>query len=445
MTSKRCWKSSRFNFLSRTTDGALLVYNSLSGALVKFEGALADKVADFLSHPFAVDLNDDMGALASQGIIVPDTADELARASYLHQSQFHDKNHLQLILMPTEACNFRCVYCYETFSRGAMTSEVTESIIRLIFNRSIQLRSLHISWFGGEPLAALKTIEKISKEAISICHDRNVRYSANITTNAYMLSAAVAQRCFDCDISNFQITLDGPAETHDKLRVLANGNPTFDKVIGNLRSLRAMSRDYHVRIRVNYTPETVPYIPAFVQTLALDFAGDTRFSIQFHAVGHWGGPNDHQIQICDQKSSDSHELQFMSLASQASFSLNAWQEAIRPFGSVCYAADPRSFVIGSDGSVYKCTVAFDDPRNQIGRLMSDGTLAISETLHSLWTASGEERDAGCQACAFRPACQGNMCPLERLNTGYKVCPPFKRKAQEFLPVLAEQAARTSLD
>lgn len=127
----------------------------------------------------------------------------------------------------------------------------------------------------------------------------------------------------------------------------------------------------------------------------------------------------------------------MDLAAEAGFSLAAWREAIQPFGSVCYAADPRSFVVGSDGNVYKCTVAFTKPENLVGHLTSDGNLNLHPDRLAMWTASGEETDLGCQACAFRPACHGNGCPLERMNRdGQRACPPIKRHIKQVLPLLA---------
>jgi uncharacterized protein len=262
-----------------------------------------------------------------------------------------------------------------------------------------------------------------------------------MTTNGYLLTAERAERCFHSGVTTFQITLDGPPETHNRLRKLAGGGKTFDTIFTNLCALQERADTFHVRIRVNYTPEVVAQIPQFLTFLGHQFGGDPRFSIHCHAVGHWGGPNDHLVETCEQKTAESVDVQFMGLALEAGFNLDSWKESMRPFGSVCYAADPRSFVIGSDGTVYKCTVAFNDPRNQIGTLAPDGTLDISAELHRLWIHSGEEADTGCQQCAFRPACQGNLCPLERLNTGQKVCPPIKRNPGHYLPLLAAETIR----
>jgi uncharacterized protein len=122
-----------------------------------------------------------------------------------------------------------------------------------------------------------------------------------------------------------------------------------------------------------------------------------------------------------QRTAESHEIELIALEAQAGLSLAPWREAM-PFGSTCYAADRGPLSLARTGIVYKCTVAFNDPRNQIGRLSNDGTLTIREDLLHLWTSSGEETDLGCQQCGFRPACQGNHCPLERLNRGDKTCP-----------------------
>jgi len=437
------WKPSRFNMWTRDSGGLLLVYNSFSSAFQEFRDQAADSVAAILSGQAILETDDVVAALIANGILVPLESDELRRAQLLHQSLFESDQRLQLILMPTEQCNFRCVYCYEDFARGRMRREVIEGIVRLVEREAPKLRTLSIGWFGGEPLSALDVVEEISHRVLDICQANHIRYDADMTTNGYLLTTERATRCFAAHISKFQVTLDGPPETHNRLRVLARGGDTFDKILTNLVSLRDQEAEFHVRLRVNFTPHTAPAIPAFLQWLGSEFAGDHRFSISFHPVAHLGGPHDELIEVCDEKSADLHEIEFMGSALESGFGLDAWKEDLQPFGHVCYAADPRSFVIGSDGTVYKCTVAFKDPRNQVGTISPDGELNVSDDLVELWTSSGEEVDTGCQQCAVRPACQGNVCPLERLNTGgEKVCPPIKRHAGRILPLLATEARRS---
>src|SRR4051812_32168631 len=95
---------------------------------------------------------------------------------------------LNLILLPTEACNFRCTYCYEDFELGQMTSRVVNGIIALIDSRASSLDNLEISWFGGEPLLALSVIRRIMNHARNVAgFHPGLTISSNITTNGYLL------------------------------------------------------------------------------------------------------------------------------------------------------------------------------------------------------------------------------------------------------------------
>jgi uncharacterized protein len=58
---------------------------------------------------------------------------------------------LHLILLPTEACNFRCVYCYETFRLKRMERGVVDGVKRLIERRAATHRPLTHKYVGGEP------------------------------------------------------------------------------------------------------------------------------------------------------------------------------------------------------------------------------------------------------------------------------------------------------
>src|SRR3979490_3029402 len=92
-----------------------------------------------------------------------------------------DPRHLELIILPTERCNFRCTYCYEDFKLGKMSRKVVDAIKLLLAARVNDLHSLQLSWFGGEPLLAKEIILEVnnfSKELYAQSH-----YSSSITTN----------------------------------------------------------------------------------------------------------------------------------------------------------------------------------------------------------------------------------------------------------------------
>jgi uncharacterized protein len=114
---------------------------------------------------------------------------------------------------------------------------------------------------------------------------------------------------------------------------------------------------------------------------------------------------------------------------------------LMPSGAVCYAAKPHSFVIGANGQVYKCTCFLHEEYNHVGWLHADGTMEVDFDKLALWVTSGEEQDEHCQACFFRPACQGNHCPLYRIRKGKRPCPYEKRKIKQVLRLIHAQQSK----
>lgn len=102
--------------------------------------------------------------LVTRGYIINSNVDEFRKAELLHQNTLSINSGLELILMPNEDCNFRCKYCYESFAKNFMTESVQQGIIKFLERNIHRYSSLHVSWFGGEPLTAIPIIERLSKK-----------------------------------------------------------------------------------------------------------------------------------------------------------------------------------------------------------------------------------------------------------------------------------------
>jgi uncharacterized protein len=95
---------------------------------------------------------------------------------------------------------------------------------------------------------------------------------------------------------------------------------------------------------------------------------------------------------------------------------------------------PNSIVVGSDGMVYKCTVAFDNPINHVGQLHPDGRIEIYHQRFAQWVADGAT-DATCQSCQVHPICHGSSCPLIRIEENQRPCPPVRKDLPAFIRLL----------
>ncbi|MCT9007120.1 radical SAM protein [Streptomyces rhizosphaerihabitans] len=287
---------------------------------------------------------------------------------------------LHLIVLPTEQCNFRCVYCYEDFSVGTMKAPVVTGVKRLLERRIPTLRQLHIGWFGGEPLIAQKVIEDISESVLMLTRTApGITYTSEVTTNAYKLDLATAKRLHKLNIRHYQITLDGPEKFHDRTRIRRDGGGSFQKIWTNLLDLRSSSLDISVTLRVHVTPANLDVMPEFLLGIRKEFLKDSRFVILPKAVGHWGGPNDSEFNVLGH----AEATQAVSALEELIRGQAGSEKVYRP-GNVCYASRPNSLLIRASGDVGKCTVALSDPANSIGRLLEDGTLELREESLGPW-------------------------------------------------------------
>jgi len=114
------YKPSHFNLLADTPTGDVVVINTLSGSHVLFPSAYRDVARQLLAQD-RIDADESNGNLIRQlvsvGIVVPMESNERRQLRYLQAHQTSTSKSLQLIVFPTEKCNFRCVYCYEDFVR----------------------------------------------------------------------------------------------------------------------------------------------------------------------------------------------------------------------------------------------------------------------------------------------------------------------------------------
>lgn len=65
---------------------------------------------------------------------------------------------------------------------------------------------------------------------------------------------------------------------------------------------------------------------------------------------------------------------------------------------ICYAAKPNSLLFRADGRIGKCTVALNDPRNDVGVLQKDGTLNFNDRKLQLWFEGFANMDADILGC-----------------------------------------------
>lgn len=288
---------------------------------------------------------------------------------------------LYLVLLPTEQCNFRCTYCFEDFSLPRMGESVVAGIEAYLRRRVEQgLRSLGLSWFGGEPLLALETVLRVQRHALALAREApRLRVAGGMTTNGYRLTPEVLRELVDCAVTDFQVSLDGPAAAHDLRRHRADGAPTFERIWRNVLAARDLDRHFELKIRVHVDRDNRSQVPELLSMLATELGGDPRFVVFVPAVSRLGGANDMALPVLSTEEEERVVAELRARASELGLRL---AEAGDP---VCYAGRANSFVIRANGELSKCSVALASPSNRVGRITSDGRLDLDQPAMRAWT------------------------------------------------------------
>ncbi len=146
----------------------------------------------------------------------------------------------KIVIMPTRACNMRCVYCDFAAATATQTTLDPRLACRLLDDYAKQLvargaDTLRVHFFGGEPLVARTCTVSIVHYARSLCAHRGLVPWFELTTNGYFDPGVVP---FIGDhIDSVVVSLDGPEAIHDFNRKRIDGRGTYAAIAANIRRL----------------------------------------------------------------------------------------------------------------------------------------------------------------------------------------------------------------
>jgi len=415
-------KPSMYNYFTENRQGELLIYNTFTGSLGKINVGNADTVRYWLSEkPEIVDesLTDLYIKMVKLGFLVPEEQDEAIKMSLINR----DSNSMDLIILPTEQCNYRCVYCYESFQRGKMSLETQNALIKYVRKNIHYFNKLRVSWFGGEPLIAMDVIKNLSQVFMDICKKQRRFYFSDMTTNGYLLSLPVFKTLLNFNVLNYQITIDGTRETHNRQKPLAGGGETFDRVINNLLSIKQEIKTgrFSIIIRTNITKEIFDNIKEYLDFVNNVFGDDERFRFFFRPAGDLGGELTDNIRENFIDTRGISDMMEFLINSEEMLNTN-YQSFLSIGGSACYAGKKNSIVIDSEGNLRKCTCHLEDmDNNKIGTLIPSGDFDIDKYKHAQWL-TGCIDNPQCSNCFFLPACQRYACPAKVVYGTAGSCP-----------------------
>ena len=350
-------------------------------------------------------------------------------------------------------CNLDCRYCYYTakpkelypqVTKFQMTDEVLESYTRQYL--AAMPDRCEFGWQGGEPLLAGKEFFRRAVELQKLCARDGQTISNAMQTNGTLLDDEWCELFAE---SKFLvgISLDGPAQWHDRFRLDRAGGPTFHRAWAGLELLRKHGVEFNVLITLNsanaphagniyryFTNRGIRYVQ-FIPILERTANGDpTNYSCTAEQFGRFA--------------IDVFELWAARDVGQVSERLidSVLHSLIFGRASMCCYAErcANAHVLEFNGDLYACD-HFVRKQWKIGNIM-DRPLAdlVRDPLLDEFALLKTELPHACRACEFVEFCNGG-CPKHHMPPGddprrvNHFCEGYKRFFREALPELRRMA------
>jgi len=230
--------------------------------------------------------------LVQAEILVPAEEDEVATILDANDHRAQDDRTLYLVVQPTAWCQLGCSYCGQKHTRDALDAANQERLIARVESRLAtgRFEGLEVCWFGGEPLAGLGVVRRLTERFLKMTRRLGCRYDSRIVTNGLALSRAVAEELVNrLHVRKIEITLDGTAEHHDRRRFTKAGTGTFERIFENLVALaRREDLSVGLNVRCNVDQHNRHGVLPLLQRLAE--AGVQRRITAFYVspVVNWG-------------------------------------------------------------------------------------------------------------------------------------------------------------
>jgi uncharacterized protein len=166
-----------------------------------------------------------------------------------------------LVMNLTNQCNLACTYCYEFGEDKVATPEgkpkfmdleTAKASVDFLLTQSAVRHSVHITFFGGETLMNFPLLKQVVAYATDKTAEQGRTVDFSLTTNATLLTPTIIKFLSENRIG-VTVSMDGPPEMHDKLRVFANGKGSYDIIAPRVKALIENHRTRPITARVTLT------------------------------------------------------------------------------------------------------------------------------------------------------------------------------------------------
>jgi len=434
---------SRYNYLSNSNKDIKLIYNTRTSFFSEIDNHTYNEFLRIkaLLHFNIEDLNFDSNltnSLLKFKIIVNNYEDDdfFDLKKYLRYNSAFMRKDIGIVIAPTFACNFKCIYCYEkNLSHDIMADDIQDQLVKFI-KQERELTNLSLCWHGGEPLLAFDCIKQILNK---IKEDGTISIkNHSMVTNGFLLDDEKCYFLKSFHLNSIQITIDGQRDFHNSSRIHKSGIDTYDVIITNIERVFRIMPECKVIVRVNvHSKNRDNFLPLYSELSE-----------------KWGN-NNYVINLMYANEIDQAcNVACLDNKSKFSFAYHLYKEGkisnlgmmVKPQKGGCVASFINSFIIGPKGELYKCWVDVGKKEKEIGNIW--GEMYKNSIAYSYVVGSDMFSDEKCRKCSLSPLCDGG-CPARRFlqkhnGLDYNPCPIAENDFNLYLDYLYETSVKANV-
>lgn len=256
---------------------------------------------------------------------------------------------LRLLIDPSDKCNFRCKFCFQSkgnFVGTKMSRETFDKLVGDIREFSGPINIIHM--YGlGEPL-----VNENLPYFIKVIKDNNLAKEVAITTNGSLLTKELSEKLIASGLDRLSISLNGVSS--DDFRRIVGVKVDFDKMYENIKYFYSIRKQCHLHIKINDEDYTEEQKSKFVE-LFKDYSDSINID---HIVNVWPG-----LEITDDTDKRMYE-----------FEIDTSNNKIkrRPVCPLMF----YEMLVHSDGSVSPCCVDYEFKEENLGNIMETSLFEI---------------------------------------------------------------------
>ena len=329
------------------------------------------------------------------------------------------RQNLNIHLLPTYNCNFRCPYCFEShrLTNGeawltrTMPPETVDAVFKMLQKKQEQgIAISKVNLYGGEPL-----LEENMKLVRCIC-DRcsALHIPVEAVTNGYDLGEyldVIVSTPFAC----LQVSVDGYGWLTDRCRRHRDGLPTYERIMDNVK--KVYDHGIQTRLWINTDRDRLPQIGAILADMRARGLREVPRRFEYRVRGVMlppgSGLNVTPEEIVDalmaagltREEACMHTPPYDMLSRRLSRIMNReGYPGPRPYR--CKAHNSGQYVIDPFGKVYGCTRIVGNDAAAIGHIDVETAEFVPDVDGLFWDRRDVASLPKCSVCPSAMLCGG---------------------------------------